>query len=94
MRKNGQRIKQAILQSLAESGAELSFLKVKRGIDARIPKVHKYFLDNGFKEKEWDLEVQEILQELKQEGKVQLSGIDDWQLLGDFGGELGGLDGD
>jgi len=29
-----------------------------------------------------------------QEGKGQLSGIDDWQLLGDFGGELGGLDGD
>ena len=34
---------------------------------------------------------QEVPQELEQKGKVRLSGIDDWQLLGDFGGELGDL---
>jgi len=84
-----EKIKQAILQTLFESGPELSFSEIKRGIDARIPKVHKYFLSDGFKEKEWDLEIQEVLQELKQEGKVQLSGIDKWHLLGDFEGEIG-----
>ncbi len=89
-----EKIKEAIWQTLSESGAELSFAGIKRGIDARIPKVHKYFLSDGFKEKEWDLEIQEVLQELKQRGKVQLSGIDEWQLLGDFEGELGGFDGD
>ena len=89
-----EKIKQAIVQTLIESGAQLSFAEIKRGIDARIPKVHKYFLSDGFKEKEWDLEIQEVLQELKQEGKVQLSGIDEWHILGEFEGELGGFSGD
>ena len=80
-----EKIREAIWQTLSESGTiKLSFAKIKRGVDARIPKVHKYFLlSDGFKEKEWDLELQEILGELEKEGKVKLSGTDDWQIQGD-----------
>jgi len=45
--------------------------------------------------KEWDLEINEILGELKEEDKVELSGVGDWQLkIGERGFELGGLNGD
>ena len=74
-----EKMRQAILQTLSESRTKLSFLKVKRGVDARIPKVHEHFL-KIFSSKEWDLEIQKVLQELRQEGKIELSGVDDWQL--------------
>jgi len=90
-----EKIKQATLQTLSESGTiKLSFSRIKKGVDARIPKVHRYFLSD-FNEKEWDLEINEILGELKEEGKIELSGVDDWQLkIGERGFELGGLNGD
>jgi len=90
-----EKIKQAIWQTLSESGtSKLSFPKINRGVDARIPKVHRYFLSDGFKEKEWDLELREILRELAGEDKIELSGADNWQLkIDERGIEIEGIEG-
>ncbi len=74
-----EKIKRAIFGILSEMDVLLSFSKLRKGINARIPKVHRYFLEVGLAAgKEWDLEIQEVLQELRREGKVKLVGTDYW----------------
>jgi len=69
-----EKIKQANFDTSYEMGVALSSSRLKRGVNARIPKVHRYFLEVGHaSEREWYLE---ILQELRRECKVKLVGAD------------------
>ena len=78
-----EKIRQAIFETLSEIDVPLSFSRLKKGVNARIPKVHKYFLEVGLAaEREWNLEISEILQELRREGKVKLVGTDYWVIQG------------
>jgi len=92
-----EKIRQAILQTLSEPGiTKLSFPKIRRAVNARIPEVHRYFRDALLtKGRDWDLELHENLKQLGREDKVELSGVDDYQLkIGKRGFELGGLNED
>jgi hypothetical protein len=90
-----EKIKQAIRQTFVESGTtKLNFSQIKRGIDVRIPGVHRYFRDAlHAKERDWDLEIKEVLDQLRGEEKIILSGIDDYEISDDWLME-GDLNGD
>ena len=70
------------MQTLSEPGiSKLNFSEIKRGVNVRIPEVHRYFRDAlHAKERDWDLELHENLKQLGRENKVELSGVDDYQL--------------